>query len=99
MRTQLRLRRDDQFIADRNVVEQLRIDAVTDADVIATLLDRRVLLDLLYLALAIASKPIGNFDVGGDLHLTRAASAHVHAPRASAQVNVSRTGHGEGPLK
>src|SRR5271168_3996213 len=99
MRTQLRLRRYHEFIADRNVVEQLRVITVANANVIATLLNRRVLLDLLYLSLAIAPEPIRHFDVRADLHLTGSSGAHMHRPRSRAQVNIGRTSHRQGTLK
>ncbi len=71
------LSRHDDFITDGNIVLELRVIKMADANTVAALLDGRILLDPLYLFFPIAPEPVSGLDVPGHLNLIGAPGVYL----------------------
>ena len=91
--------RDHQIVADRNVVKQLRVSTLSDANVIATLLDRRIVLYLFHSVFGTPPEPVRDLDMPGDLHLTGRTGANTHAPGTRGEIDADRSANLQGALK
>lgn len=99
MRVQARLGRYDEVIADRHVVKQLHVAVVADVNVVAALLDRRIIGNALYAIIRTAAEQTADLDVTGDLDLAGIAGTDVDVAGASDEVDIGSPVDRQGPLE
>src|ERR1700732_5481673 len=90
VRSQLRLRRDSDFVADRNIMAQMGIIDMTDANIIPALLNGRIVLQPFHLTLGV-SEPLGRLNMSGYLSLVGIAGVDLDTTRSGGHIKVHRS--------
>jgi hypothetical protein len=67
-----------QLIADGNISAKFRVVKVTDANVVATLLNRRISFDTPDFIFALAAEPVSHFYMATDLDLAGRARVYLN---------------------
>src|SRR5262249_33446186 len=89
-RVQLRVRRGDNLIADRNIAPKLRIGDMPDANIVAALLDGRILFQLLHGISGRAKEPVVGANVSGDADFVRGSAANLYRAGAGFDFQIYR---------
>src|SRR5215469_8991489 len=92
-RAQLGVRRGDNLIADRNIAPNLRVRDVTDANIVATLLDWRILFQSLNCISGRTEKPVVGANVSGNTDFVGGSGANLYGAGSGFDFQVYRAIH------
>src|SRR5271155_2163439 len=96
---ELRLRRDDHFIADRDISRAFVILDVADANRVAVLLDRRIRFEIVHALLDVAADVPAGMNLAVDFNLAWASGANDDVAGAGLDVHVDGPTYGKRSVK